>query len=174
MHWMSALLIASVMPTAFAAPTLLHCGRVIDVRALSVLSERTIIVDGNKITGIERGYKMENGASTVDLKSHTCMPGLIDLHVHITMEVTATLNDEFVKQNAADFALRAVPYAEKTLMAGFTSVRDLLSPHGVAVSVRNAINTGKFKGPRIHAAGIVATTGGHGDLFRSAHRLGRE
>ena len=165
MRGLFALIVVLNAPTAFAATTLLHCGRVVDVRSLEVLAERTIIVDGNKITALERGYRTVAGATSIDLKAHTCMPGLIDLHVHLTMEVTATLNDELVKLNPADFALRAVPNAEKTLMAGFTSVRDLASPQNVAASVRNAINSGKFKGPRLHVAGLVATTGGHGDLF---------
>ena len=61
--------------------------------------------------------------------------------------------------------MRAVPNAEKTLLAGFTSVRDLISPHNVSASVRDAIHAGRIKGPRVQAAGVISTPGGHGDLF---------
>ena len=61
--------------------------------------------------------------------------------------------------------MRAVPNAEKTLLAGFTSVRDLISPHNVSASVRDTIHAGRIKGPRVQAAGVISTPGGHGDLF---------
>lgn len=148
-----------------AAPTLLHCGRVLDVRTLELLPERTVIVEGNKITGIDRGFAAQAGATIVDLKTQTCLPGLIDLHVHLTMNIAGGFSDELVRKSPADFALRAVPNAERTLLAGFTTVRDLGSSQQVAASVRNAINAGFFKGPRLYAAGLVTTPGGHGDFF---------
>ncbi len=154
-----------VSGSANAAVTLLHCGRLIDVRGLEVLTERTIVVDDKKITRIDRGYTAATalGAKTVDLKTHTCMPGLIDLHVHLAFSTTPASTVESFTLNPPDYTIRAVVNAEKTLMAGFTSVRDLLSPPGVGVALRNAINQGLVKGPRIHAAGSVGTTGGHLD-----------
>ena len=165
MRFISILVIAVFMESASAAPTLLHCGRLLDINKMSVLTEQTIVIDGNRITALGRGYKAIDGVVPVDLKSHTCMPGLIDLHVHLTFDNPFTINDDIVKLSPADFALRAVPNAEKTLMAGFTSVRDLFSPQTSALSVRNAINAGRIKGPRIQVAGMVATSGSHGDLF---------
>ena len=149
--------------TASAVPTYLHCGRLVDVRALEVLSERTIVVEDKKITRIDRGYTGAANAATIDLKNHTCMPGLIDLHVHLSSSISANYAMEGFSFNPPDYAIRGVANAEKTLMAGFTSVRDLGSPPGVGVALRNGINQGIIKGPRIQAAGGVATTGGHGD-----------
>ena len=156
---------AVAMPT-LAAPIFLHCGRMIDVRGLEVLPERTIVVNDKKITRIDRGYtaaEASNGATVIDLKSQTCMPGLIDLHVHLSSSVTANSTMESFTFNPPDYAVRGVANAEKTLMAGFTSVRDLGSPQGVGVALRNGINQGIVKGPRIQAACVIATTGGHGD-----------
>lgn len=152
-------------PSAFAKTTLLYCGRVVDVRSPAVIPQSTLVIEGSKIAAIERGYRPASGEESVDLSAHTCLPGLIDLHVHLTIDQMGTLNDQLVKQSAADFALRAVPNAEKTLLAGFTSVRDLISPQNIAASVRDAIAAGRIKGPRVQAAGVLATPGGHGDLF---------
>ena len=146
-----------------AAPTLLHCGRLIDVRTLEVLTERTIIVDDKKIVRIDRGYTAVTDGSAVDLRGHTCMPGLIDLHVHLAFSLTPQATVEEFTFNPADYAVRSVGNAEKTLLAGFTSVRDLGSAAGVSVALRNAINKGLVIGPRIHAAGFITSTGGHGD-----------
>lgn len=150
---------------ANSATTLLHCGRMIDVRTLEVLSERTIEVVDKRITKIERGYinAIAADVTTIDLRNHTCMPGLIDLHVHLAFSLTPNATVESFSFNPADYAVRAVGNAEKTLLAGFTSVRDLGSPPGVGVALRNAINLGLAIGPRIHAAGMITSTGGHGD-----------
>ena len=156
-----ALLSASTI--AYAAPTHLHCGRLVDVRTLAVLAERTIVVDGKTITRIDEGYTGATNSAIVDLRSYTCMPGLIDLHVHLALNPSANSTVERFTLNNADGAVRGVANAEKTLLAGFTSVRDLGSPPGVAVALRNGINQGYIKGPRIQAAGRVGTTGGHGD-----------
>ena len=151
---------------ANAAPIFLHCGKMIDVRALEVVSERTIVVNDKKIIRIDRGFTTAdagNGATVIDLKSQTCLPGLIDLHVHLSSSVSANSTMESFSFNPPDYAVRGVANAEKTLMAGFTSVRDLGSPPGVGVALRNGINQGIIKGPRIQAAGSVGSTGGHGD-----------
>lgn len=157
---------AVVANAAYAAPTFLHCGRMVDVRALEVLSERTIVINDKKITRIDRGFTTAdagNGATVIDLKSQTCLPGLIDLHVHLSSSVTANSTMESFSFNPPDYAVRGVANAEKTLMAGFTSVRDLGSAPGVGVALRNGINLGIIKGPRIQAAGSVGSTGGHDD-----------
>lgn len=146
-----------------AAPTLLHCGRLVDVRALEMHTERTIVVEGQRIVRVDRGYTTVADATAVNLKNHTCMPGLIDLHVHLAFSLTPASTVEGFTFNPADYAVRSVGNAEKTLMAGFTSVRDLGSAQGVSVALRNAIIKGIVKGPRIQAAGFITSTGGHGD-----------
>lgn len=146
-----------------AAATHLHCGRVFDGRALQLATERTIVVDGNRIARIEAGYSAAAGATVIDLRDRTCLPGLIDLHVHLSGVLSPASFMESVTLNPPDYAIRAVAHAERTLMAGFTSVRDLGSPKGVSTALRNAINQGIAKGPRIQAAGGITSTGGHGD-----------
>jgi imidazolonepropionase-like amidohydrolase len=90
------------------------------------------------------------------------MPGWIDLHVHMASQSGPRSYEERFRLDDTDFALRAVGYSEKTLLAGFTTVRDLGGE--VTLKLRDAINAGLVKGPRIYAAGkSIATTGGHAD-----------
>ncbi len=142
----------------------LHCGQLIDCTDNSVKKEMTVIVDGKMIVEVQKGYAdAPKSASTIDLKNKTVMPGLMDMHVHIEGEISPKRYEENFRMNNADKALRATQYAERTLMAGFTTVRDL-GGSGVNVSLRNAINKGWVKGPRIFTAEkALATTGGHAD-----------
>ncbi len=149
--------------SAHAAKTLIHCGQVVNVRSLQLEPERTIVVDNQRIKSVALGYITEKDATVIDLRQQTCMPGLIDLHVHLGSSINANSTVEGFSFNPADYAVRSVANAEKTLLAGFTAVRDLGSAPGVGVALRNAINQGIVKGPRIQAAGGVSTTGGHGD-----------
>ena len=147
-----------------AQKTYLHCGQLIDVKQLKVLTQKTVIIEGNKIIDIVDGYAKAGATDkTIDLKSSTVMPGLMDMHVHIESETSPShYLDEFTL-NTADYALAAVPIAQKTLMAGFTSVRDL-GGSGANISLRKAIQKGYVVGPRIYTAGkAIATTGGHAD-----------
>ena len=97
------------------------------------------------------------------------MPGFIDMHTHLTSQIAAgSYMDRFTK-NAADVTLDAVHYAEKTLNAGFTTVRDLGDSFNASIALRNAINAGKVLGPRVYSAGkSIATTGGHADPTNGA------
>lgn len=124
----------------------------------------TIVVEGNTITQIISGYaSVPEDAQGVNLKDKTVMPGLIDMHVHIEGESSPKRYEEQFRLNDADVALRATTYAKKTLMAGFTTVRDM-GGSGVNVSLRNAINRGYIDGPRIYTAEkAIGTTGGHAD-----------
>lgn len=150
----------------------LHCGKLIDTESGKVLTEQTIVVSGNKIVSVKKGYhnpdKKED--TVIDLKSKTVMPGLIDMHVHIESETNPKSYLEGYTLNDADIAFNSVQYAEVTLMNGFTTVRDL-GGSGVNVSLRNAINAGKVKGPRIFTAEkALATTGGHADPTNGSSR----
>lgn len=147
-----------------AQRTLIYCGQLIDGKADKLRKEMTLIIEGDKIVKVEKGYT-EAGESdkVVDLKNKTVLPGLMDMHVHLESE---TSKDNYIKRftlNEADVAFNSVMYAERTLMSGFTTVRDL-GGSGVNTALRNAINAGKVKGPRIYSAGkSIATTGGHAD-----------
>lgn len=147
------------------AATLIHAGRVIDGLTDRVAERQTIVVDAGRIVAIEPGFRAAGeGDRVIDLRSGTLLPGLMDMHVHITSENSRTTELDRFKKNAADVVLDGVVYAERTLLAGFTTVRDLGSEFNTDIALRNAINAGKVPGPRIFAAGTaIASTGGHGD-----------
>ena len=93
------------------------------------------------------------------------------MHVHLSSEYSKNSYQERISLNAADYAIRAVSNAEKTLMAGFTSVRNLGDSGGVSVSLRNAIKKGIVIGPRIFSSGTtIASSGGHGDSTNSLNQ----
>ena len=159
------LLGALLLVTAADAATLIHAGRVIDAVGDKVLTERTIVVDGGRITGIERGYRAAAAGDTVvDLRNATLMPGWTDMHVHLTSEYRRNNEIDRFKLDAPDVAINGVVYAQRTLLAGYTSVRDLGDSFRASLALRDAVNAGKVPGPRIYAAGkSIATTGGHAD-----------
>src|SRR6266498_33317 len=148
----------------FAQKTILHCGKLIDVKELKVLTEMSVIVEDNKIIDVQKGYiNPSSNDKIIELKAKTVMPGLIDCHVHMEEQTSPTAFTDQFRMNSADYAFQSVGYAYTTLMAGFTTVRDV-GGSGVNISLRNAINKGLIKGPRIYTAGkIISSTGGHGD-----------
>lgn len=151
----------------------LHCGQLIDTEKGKVLSEQTIIVSGEIIKSVQKGYiNPENPQDVVvDLTSKTVMPGLIDMHVHMENEYNPKRYMDQFTANEADVAFKSVNYAEITLMAGFTTVRDL-GGTGVNIALRNAINNNTIVGPRIFTAGkSIATTGGHADPTNGRNKL---
>ena len=151
-----------------AQQTILHCGKFVDVKNNKVLESMSITIEGNKIADIKNGYvKAGPSGKVIDLKNRTVMPGLMDMHVHLEGETKKGAAADKFTMNPADIAFESVQYAYTTLMAGFTTVRDL-GGTGVNVSLRNAVNKGMIKGPRIYTAGkSIATTGGHADPTNS-------
>lgn len=152
--------------TAHAVDTIVHAGRLVDVLEGRVLETMSILVTDDRITGVDSGYVDRDGAAIIDLREHTVMPGFIDTHVHLDHELDPpeSYTDRFY-MNPSDYALRATVYAERTLLAGFTTVRDLGATSVEALfALRDAIDEGHVDGPRIFAAGkSIATTGGHAD-----------
>ncbi len=151
--------------TVNAQDIYIQSGKLIDTKNGKVLSEKTIIVSGNKIKGIEDGFVQpkNEGDSLIDLREMTVLPGLTDMHVHMEEESNPGAYLEPFTLNDADRAFNSLSFAKATLMAGFTTVRDL-GGSGVNIALRNAINNGKVVGPRIFTAGkSLATTGGHAD-----------
>ena len=161
----AATLCAAAAASAPQAATLIHAGRLIDGVAARAVENATVVVEGNRIVAVERGLRAPAaGDRVIDLRNATLMPGLMDMHVHITSEYRRTSELEGFKSDAADIALEGAQHAESTLLAGFTSVRDLGSEFNTAIALRKAIDAGRVKGPRIFAAGTtISTTGGHGD-----------
>ncbi|SFV04636.1 metal-dependent hydrolase family protein [Pseudoduganella namucuonensis] len=163
MRGVSVLGLLVVLNGAAAASQTVDCGRLLDVKA-GVWRERvTVTVDNGVVvsiapTGAARG--------DVDLGARSCLPGFIDMHVHLTDETQkqADALRAALTQDPADLAYRSVAYAERTLKAGFTTVRDLGAPDGLNISLKRAIASGAIPGPRMYTAGtMIATTGGHGD-----------
>ncbi len=147
-----------------AQRTLIHCGNLFDGVGTTLQPQMTVVVEGNKITAIQKGYTNPSGQDKVlDMKSKTVLPGLIDMHVHLESQTRRGGAIDGFTSNPADVAYRAAQYAKTTLLAGFTTVRDL-GGSGVNVSLRNAINAGLVDGPRVLTVGkSIATTGGHAD-----------
>ncbi|MFC4728191.1 metal-dependent hydrolase family protein [Coralloluteibacterium thermophilus] len=153
---------ALAAPAAVATDQVLHCGRLFDSRDARLLDARSVLVADGRIEAVREGHVEVPGADTIDLRGHTCMPGWIDLHVHLASESSPQSYSEGFRLDPEDYAFRSVGYAERTLLAGFTSVRDLGGE--VVLSLRDAVNQGLVRGPRIWAAGkSIATTGGHAD-----------
>jgi imidazolonepropionase-like amidohydrolase len=119
-----------------------HC---IDAENKDALKERTIIIAGNKIQEIRKGYASAlRDAEIIDLKDMTVMPGLMDMHMHIENESRPKPYEENFRLEDADIALEATVYCKRTLNAGFATVRDL-GGSGVNVSLRKAISKGFYK-----------------------------
>ncbi|MDP3857917.1 MAG: amidohydrolase family protein [Stagnimonas sp.] len=159
-------LLLATLP-AFAAPLAIDCGRLLDVKAGALRSGLRVIVEGGKISAVQKqGEALAAGATRIALPDSTCLPGLIDMHVHLTDE-TQKQADSFrnaLSANPQDLAYRSVALAERTLLAGFTTVRDLGAGDGLNVAMKRAIAAGHIRGPRMFTAGkSIATTGGHAD-----------
>lgn len=165
-----ALFAASVsLPTAVLAATLVYAGTLIDGANDDPRSNVTIIIENARIASVETGFR-DPGESddVIDLRDYTVLPGLIDLHTHLTREHNPNSYSEGFRLNPGDYAFDMVPFAANTLLAGFTTVRDLGDRYNLTVALRDAIARGSVAGPRIFtAAKSIATTGGHADPTNS-------
>ena len=147
-----------------AAVTVVHCGHLIDTVAGKVLGETTVVVEGKRVREIIAGAGGPSGAASIDLSSQTCIPGLIDAHTHLSHESSPTMYLDAFRWNTADNVLRSTIYARRTLLAGFTTVRNLGDTVNEIAALRNAINAELLVGPRIYTAGVpIGSTGGHAD-----------
>ena len=153
------------VPLGLEARTLVHAGHLIDGSSEVAASKKTLVIDGKKIVEIVDGYlKPGDGDEVIDLRDATVLPGLMDMHTHLTFQGSKDSYSERMRLNPGDYAIRSVVYAERTLMAGFTTVRDVGDSFNLSIPLRNAINRGFIPGPRIFtAAKSLATTGGHAD-----------
>jgi imidazolonepropionase-like amidohydrolase len=166
------LLFTLVSGIGFAQDYYLYCGNVLDVKTGAIASNQTIVVSKSKIIKIADGFisKANSIDIEVDLKTKFVLPGLMDMHVHVESLTNSRSYVSKFTDNEADVAFEAASYAEITLMAGFTTVRDL-GGTGVNISLRNAINKGITKGTRIFTAGkAIASTGGHADPTNGSSR----
>ena len=146
------------------ADTLLHVGNLIDTDSGDITKAVTIRVIGNEISEVTKGYANPNkNDQVINLKQSFVLPGFMDMHVHLAQEYVPKAERES-KIEPEYRALFAANAASKTLMAGFTSVRNLGDGGMETISLREAIRKGLVIGPRIFTSGkTIATTGGHGD-----------
>ena len=146
------------------ADTLLHVGNLLDTNNGEISKAVTIRIAGNKISEVTKGYATpKKDDEVVNLKQSYVLPGFMDMHVHLAQEYVpkAERQSKIEPEYRALFAANA---ATKTLMAGFTSVRNLGDGGMETISLREAIKQGLAIGPRIFTSGkTIATTGGHGD-----------
>lgn len=149
--------------TLQAQRTVIWCGSLITATDNEAKQAWSIIVSGNKIVSVEKGYvPTAAGDQVIDLKNKTVTPGWMDMHVHLSSETSPTTYIDRFQLNEADLAYKSVAFAKTTLLAGFTTVRD--AGGTVIPSLRNAIHAGTVEGPRIIAAGkAIGSTGSHAD-----------
>ena len=161
---------AALIPAGAAgAATLIHAGRLIDGVSGAPRERVTVVVDGDRIRSIDAGFAEAGaGDQVVDLSAATVLPGLMDMHVHLTSEHSRRSEIDAIKKSESDRAYDSVVYAERTLLAGFTTVRNLGDTFNISIALRRAIADGKVKGPRIFTSGrSIGTRGGHADATNS-------
>ena len=172
--WVIACLLsfnAIVYPQTTPAKTItvVHAGTLLAVPGEAPKSQQTIVMTDNLITRVLDGYIDPSGidskAELIDLSDMFVLPGLIDMHVHLLMELGPSTRTDVLTTTASLAAMRGAQFARRTLRAGFTTVRDLGGDPEAIYALREAIKRGYVPGPRIFAAGSpIAATGGHGDV----------
>jgi len=148
---------------------LIRAGQVIDAISDKPIGHGAVLIENGRITAVGRAADIgqPDGVDTIDAPSATLMPGLIDSHVHLAYSGSlerSAFRGEHAEMNYAAIALRAAHYAQDSLRAGFTALRDMHAPGGTVIDLKRAIDAGHVLGPRIKACGAgLSVTGGHMD-----------
>jgi len=163
----SLLLLPHVSAAEPQAIIVVRAAQMLDVKSGEVVQNAVVVIDGDRIKAVNEIEVPEEGR-TVDLGDMTLLPGLIDMHTHLASDVDREVFTRPVKEGAAEAALRGARNARKTLLAGFTTVRNV-GQRGfgelVGVALMRAIDDGIIEGPRVIAAGHpLSITGGHCDV----------
>ncbi|MBS1854092.1 MAG: amidohydrolase family protein [Acidobacteria bacterium] len=167
---LAGILLAAALTLAAADKvTVIRAARLFDGKSDRIVSPAVVVVSGNRITAVGANAAAPAGAEILDLGDVTLLPGLMDAHTHLSYPFERDYRNEelgLLKKPVSERTLDAVDVVRRTLMAGFTTVRDLGSTDLIDVGLRNAIDAGKIPGPRmlvsVHALG---STGGHCDPF---------
>ncbi len=148
-------------------PIVLKAARMFDGKSNAIVSPGLVVVADSKILGVGTSARIPGDAETIDLGDATLLPGFIDAHTHLSFAYSEDWKGaalERLQKSVAELALDATENLRVTLMAGFTTVRDVGSADQIDVGLRNAVRDGKIVGPRmlvsVHALG---STGGHCD-----------
>ncbi len=158
-------LLILISSPAFTATSYLHCKTLLDVKSGELLKDRLIQIENSRIINVSHSSvdSSDNSKDIISV-SGTCLPGLMDMHVHLDGQLSKNGYIKRFQSNEADYALRAAKHAKITLMAGFTTVRNPGDNYNSTIALRKAINRGDLAGPRIFTSGkSLATTGGHAD-----------
>jgi imidazolonepropionase-like amidohydrolase len=157
-------MLATAIMSHSALGDVIYAGTLIDGSGAKPRQNVTLFIEGNTIRAIENGFSDAGDDTLIDLRDYTVLPGLMDMHVHLDGEYDRGSYLGRFTRNEADYALNAAHFANKTLQAGFTTVRNPGDNFNATIALRNAIDSGKAIGPRIFSAGkSLATTGGHAD-----------
>jgi len=157
---------AAFFTASAQAPTrvAVRAAHMIDVVAGKRTDNVVVLIEGDRIVQIGSNLSIPSGTRTIDLGAATLLPGLIDVHTHLSSQSGDYYTDLF-RRSPIDNAVRAPTFARRTLEAGFTTVRDVGASEYIDIALRNAINDGSIPGPRMLVATIpLSATGGHGDL----------
>jgi len=174
----STLLFLAIAPGALAGTTVIHAGELLAVPGKAAKPEQTIIIEDDRIVDIRKGYsdpgEFAGEVTVIDLKDQFVLPGLMDMHVHLQFELGPRNDSESLKMSSQQVQMRSVMFGMRTLLAGFTTVRDAGSRPQEMYALRDGISKGWVDGPRIIAAGGVGITGGHADISGVSPELMKE
>lgn len=168
MHSFILLCLAGIA-SAWAGPLkVIHAGELLAIPGERVLERHSVIIDGERIVAVRAGYvdpsDISEDAELIDLSDHFVMPGMMDMHVHLQGELGPDRYRSRLKMSGSDRLVQSIHFGMKTLMAGFTTVRDVGNSGEEMYAMRDGIEKGWIDGPRIIAAGSVGITGGHADV----------
>jgi imidazolonepropionase-like amidohydrolase len=159
------LLISSSVQAQSKKLKAIKAGKLIDVVSGAVLTNQIILIENDKILEVGSAVNIPKEAEIIDLSNSTVLPGLIDCHTHITSQPGENYYVDIFRKTPIDYAVKAHIYSKRTLMAGFTSCRDVGASAFIDVALRNAINDGDVDGPHLQVATLyIGSTGSHGDL----------